>query len=604
MSIISDKPVSASVIVKIPVKAFSIKGREIGNYTDIGTDALHNTLYRIFAMTMTDKLSMTTNKAKHFEITEKELLKEISDREQTEKILRESEMRLNKAQSVAKIGSWEYNIADGVFWGSEQAFKIFGIKRDSPNISQEVLDSHIVDTQQRNQALSDLIQYNKNYSIEFEILKDKGRNTIVRSMAELVWEDDIKKKVIGVIQDITEQKKTAEEKKALESQLFQAQKLDAVGILASGIAHDFNNLLSVFFSFSDLSIKQLSNSPENSKVIQYQKTIRKAADRAENLINQILTFSRSGGYDPKHINLIPIIKESMKFLRSAIPTTITISHSVDPDLKNIYGDLTQIQQVLVNLCTNASHAMEHEGGELEVNVSNFKIDTKSNETGNLEPGDYILLSVRDTGNGIDKKTMDRIFEPFFTTKKSGKGTGLGLSVVHRIVTQHGGTVQVSSSPRIGTRFDVFLPVSAGDSTEISEKQEIILPRGSEYILIVDDEEMILNSYAEMLEMQGYRVNQTSSGAQALEEFKKNAEQIDLVITDYSMPKMTGVELCTQIQKIKAGVPIILISGLVQQVSDEEFTSVGINARLKKPIGFDKLVREVKSVLDKNKVRAN
>ncbi|MBU2515327.1 response regulator [bacterium] len=598
MSIISDKPVSASVITKTPVKTFSIKGRDIGNYTDIDTDALHNTLYRIFAMIMTDKLSMTTDKAKQFEIAEKNLLKEISDREQTEKVLRESERRLNKAQSVAKIGSWEYDIDDGVFWGSEQAFEIFGIERDSPYVPRKVVESNIVDIQKFRRALSDLILHNKSYNIEFEIHKDDGQIVIVRSIAELVWEDDIKKKVIGVVQDITEQKKTSEEKKALENQLFQAQKLDAVGILASGIAHDFNNLLSVFFSFSDLTIKKLSDSPEYSKIVQYQTTIRKAADRAENLINQILTFSRTGGYDPKNINLIPIINESMKFLRSAIPTTITISHSVDPDLKNIHGDHTQIQQVLVNLCTNASHAMEHEGGELEVNVSNFKIDTKSNETGNLEPGDYVLLSVSDTGEGIDQKIMDRIFDPFFTTKKSGKGTGLGLSVVHGIITQHGGTVQVNSSPGIGTRFNVLLPASADHKAETPDKQDEILPRGSEYILIVDDEEMILNSYAEMLEMQGYRVNQASSGAQALDEFKKNADRIDLVITDYSMPKMSGVDLCTQIQKIKKDVPIILISGLAHQVSDEEFVSAGINARFKKPIGFEKLVREVRDILDK------
>ncbi len=548
---------------------------------------------------MTDKLSMTTDKAKQFEVAEKKLLNEINDRKQTERVLRESEMRLNKAQSVAKIGSWEYDIETKQYWGSEQAFEIFGIKRNSPFLSRKVVESYIQDGYQI-KNLKDLIQYNKNFDIEFEIHRKDDERKFVRSIAELVWEDDIKKKVIGVVQDITEQKKTSEEKKALENQLFQAQKLDAIGILASGIAHDFNNLLSMFFSFSDLTIKKLTDSPEDLKIIGYQKTIREAACRAENLINQILTFSRTSGYDPKNVNLISIIKESMKFLRSSIPTTVTINHSIDPDLKPVYGDLTQIQQVVVNLCTNASHAMEDKGGELEVTVSNFKIDTKSNETGNLEPGNYVLLSVSDTGEGIDQKTMDRIFEPFFTTKKTGKGTGLGLSVVHGIIQQHGGAIQVDSKPGVGTRFDVFLPASASDSVEVLDKQDENLPRGSEYILIVDDEEMILSSYAEMLEMQGYTVNQASNGAQALEEFQKNAARIDLVITDYSMPKMTGVEFSTQIRKIKTDVPIILISGLVQQVSDEEFSAAGIKARLKKPIGFDKFLREVRDVLDKKK----
>lgn len=597
MSIISDKPVSASVVVKVPVKAFSIRGREVGKYTDMDADTLHNMLYRIFAMIMTDKLSMTTDKAKQFEISEQRLLKEIRERKKTEKILRESEQRLNKAQAVAKIGSWEYDIEKNLYWGSAQTFEIFGLEHESPYVPKEVVDSLRSDNKRLWQSMSDLIQYNRKYDVEFELNRTDGVKKHVRSIGELVWEDDIRKKVIGVIQDITEQKKTQEEQRRLENQLFQAQKLDAIGLLASGIAHDFNNLLNVFYNYSDLSIKYLAELPDTDRVIQYQSNIRKAAERAENLINQILTFSRSGGYEPRNISLAPIIKESLIFLRSSIPTIIVINHSLAPDLKNIYGDPIQIQQVLMNLCTNASHAMEEKGGKLNIVVHNILIQCRSASTGNLDPGEYVCLQISDTGEGIDPETLARIFEPFYTTKKAGKGTGLGLSVVHGIVKRHGGVVLAESQKGIGTTISVYLPTSTEASDSIPDDSGAELPRGSESILVVDDEELVLSAYTEMLELQGYRVTEASSGLEALEIFEKQAAHIDLVITDYSMPRMTGIELGQKIQQMKKNTPVILISGLGQQVPTEKTESAGIKTRLKKPIGFETFVRQVRLVLD-------
>jgi signal transduction histidine kinase/CheY-like chemotaxis protein/CRP-like cAMP-binding protein len=597
MSIISDKPATASVRTKGPVKLFSITGRDIGKYTEIDSDAFNNILYRIFAMVMTDKLTMTTLKAKKFEFSEKKLLQEVKDRKKTEKTLRESEIRLNSAQTVAKIGSWEYDIETAVLWGSRQAARTFGINTDVPHLPLETIEPLIPDFPRIKQALNDLIHQNIAFDIEFEIHLDNSSAVTVRTIAELVWEDDIKKKVIGIVQDITEQKKTGQERRQLENQLFQAQKLDALGILASGIAHDFNNLLSVFYNYSELSIKKLNDSPEAEKIIGYQNNIRKAAGRAENLINQILTFSRSGGFNPENIDLTPFIEESIKFLRSSIPSTILISNQIEQNLKNVFGDPIQIQQVIMNLCTNASHAMESKGGELEITVSNIKIDVVSTETGDCQPGNYVLLSVSDTGEGIDQKKMERMYEPFFTTKKAGKGTGLGLSVVHGIVKKHDGTILCHSKLRHGTTFQVYFPVSENDPQEIVKERDDALPRGSETILIVDDEKLIRNSYAEMLELQGYTVKQASSGVYALEEIQNNIDLYDLVITDYTMPKMTGVELCKEIKKINSTISTVLVSGLGQQMNNSNPEACCVSVQLKKPVGFDYFVRTVRDVLD-------
>lgn len=253
----------------------------------------------------------------------------------------------------------------------------------------------------------------------------------------------------------------------------------------------------------------------------------------------------------------------------------------------------------MNLCTNASHAMEEKGGMLEVSLSNYQINCKTVETENLDPGVYLLLSVSDTGAGMSEETKERIFEPFYTTKEKGRGTGLGLSVVHGIVSKHGGAINVHSQEGLGTKFNIYLPASMND-TEQSEKEvdrELDLPTGSESILFVDDERELCTAYGEMLKLQGYQVQTTSSSRNALDRIIKNPDKYDLVVTDYTMPEMNGIELSGEIHKYNHNVPVILLTGLGELLPDEELKSTGIVAKYSKPIEFGTLIRGVKDILE-------
>jgi len=398
------------------------------------------------------------------------------------------------------------------------------------------------------------------------------------------------KNFVAVKRDMTEQNK-------LESQLRQMQKLDAIGNLASGIAHDFNNILGAIFGYTQLSKRKLADSHDHQNVKEYLDKIFSASSRAKELIDQILMFSRKGDIDLKKINLQPLVKESVKFLRATIPTTISIKHRIDPDLKIIYGDATQIHQVIMNLCTNASHAMEKTGGALEIVLTNFRIKLKAIDTGNLDPGDYLHLAVSDTGKGMSYETKQRIFEPFFTTKEKGKGTGLGLSAVHGIVSKHGGAINVDSQEGLGTKFNIYLPAWLNDTEEIEKEIELELPTGTESILFIDDEPELCAIYEEMFKLQGFQVQTTLNSRDALNRFIKNPGTFDLVVTDYTMPEMNGIELSREIQKYD-NVPVILISGLGELIPDEELKSTGIVARYSKPIEFATLIRGVRDVLDK------
>ena len=395
---------------------------------------------------------------------------------------------------------------------------------------------------------------------------------------------------VGVKRDMTEQNN-------MEKQLRQAQKLEAVGTLAGGIAHDFNNILSAIFSYTQLSKSKLPDPSEHQKVTGYLDMIFSAGMRAKELVDQILTFSRKGDFDPQKLDLHSLVKESIRFLRATIPTTISIKLNADSDLNSIYGDATQIQQVILNLCANAAHAMEEKGGNLDVTVSNYELRQKTIKTRNLDPGEYLLITVSDTGKGMNDETKQRIFEPFFTTKEKGKGTGLGLSSVHGIVTKHGGTINVYSQEGFGTIFNVFLPAGKDSTQKSTNEIETELPTGSESILFVDDETSLCEAYGEILKSQGFQTQTATSSRDALNHFIKNPEGYDLVITDYTMPEMNGVELSREIHKYNRNVPVILVSGLGQLMLDQDLKSVGIVARYSKPVEIGTLLRGVRDILD-------
>ena len=382
------------------------------------------------------------------------------------------------------------------------------------------------------------------------------------------------------------------EKKTAE--LYQAQKLEAIGTLAGGIAHDFNNILAAIMGFTDLA---LLKAEKNSEIEQDLRQIHKASERAKNLVLQILTFSRKSVTERHPVQAALIIKEALKLLRATLPTTVELCQSIDAQQTMIMADPTEIHQVITNLCTNAFHALADEQGKITVELVTHTItkDELKNDP-DLTAGDYLQLTVRDDGCGMDSVTLSNIYDPFFTTKEKGQGTGLGLSVVHGIVSDCGGIIRVESEPGKGTTFIILIPVvkAAADN---NVEATVPLPGGSERILFVDDEENLRALAKKMLTYLGYSVICCSSGREALHQLSEEGAGFDLVITDQSMPGMPGTELARKLQACCPGLPILLCTGYSSMVDEKKAQTMGIRGFLMKPLSINILAREIREILD-------
>ncbi|MBW2370066.1 MAG: response regulator [Deltaproteobacteria bacterium] len=383
------------------------------------------------------------------------------------------------------------------------------------------------------------------------------------------------------------------EKKKIEQQLRQTQKLEAIGTLSGGIAHDFNNILGIISGYTELALVDV---PEGSDAQQCLSEVFKASGRAQGLVHQILTFSRQGEKENRPLQIGSIVKEVLKMLRATMPATIDIKSYIDKSLPAIIADPAQIHQVMMNLCTNAGHAMREQGGLLEVGLTQQQVDTRT--AGALSvpnPGLYQKLTIRDTGHGMSQDVINRIFDPFFTTKGHEQGTGLGLSVVHGVVKNHEGAIKVTSEPGKGTVFEVYFP-----SMEFQkDDSETVLPplsTGTERILLVDDELALVNMGTAMLESLGYTVSSRSSSVEALAAFRDHPDAFDLVITDMTMPKMTGAELAREILKICPDIPIILCTGFSETIQEETAKSIGIREFVMKPILRREIAQIIRRVL--------
>jgi PAS domain S-box-containing protein len=400
--------------------------------------------------------------------------------------------------------------------------------------------------------------------------------------------------IIGLGRDITDLKRAEEEKNKLETQLQQSQKMESIGTLAGGIAHDFNNILGIILGNAELAMDDV---PEWNPGRKNLDEVKKACMRAKDVVRQILSFSRKSEIEQKSINIASVVVESLKLSRASIPTSIEIRQNIENDVDDILGDPTQIHQVIINLCTNAAHAMENDGGILDVTLENTEIDEDAaSQYSELNPGPHVHLRVNDTGNGINPEIVDRVFDPYFTTKDVGKGTGMGLAVVHGIVKSHHGSISVESEPGKGTTFKILFPSvekKAGD--EPKEAQE--LPTGNERILFVDDEESMVNLNQQRLERLGYRVIGKTDPSEALEFFSTNPDQIDLIISDMTMPHMTGDKLAQEILDIRPDMPIILCTGYSEKMSEDRAQEIGIRKYVEKPIEKETLARSVREVLD-------
>ena len=427
--------------------------------------------------------------------------------------------------------------------------------------------------------------------IEYRVTCKDGsvRNVLISGIT-------IEDSILATLIDVTEQRRASKEKKTLESKLRQAQKMESIGTLAGGIAHDFNNILSAIMGYSELAREDVDNRED---LLYDIDEVIAGANRARNLVKQILTFSRKTEQQFQPVFVQMVIKEALELLRPSLPTTIDIKSDIDQECEEILADPTQIHQVIMNLCTNAYHAMRSSGGVLQLSLTKvflreedivYKMD--------IRPGFYLKLEVIDTGIGMDKKMQETIFEPYFSTKVKGEGTGLGLAVVHGIVANANGSVLVESEPGKGTTFTIFFPVMETENelilvTELADS----LPTGDEHIMVVDDDDVLVNLNKRFLEKLGYKVTGFTSSLEALQVFKETANNFDLLVTDMTMPEMTGAQLSQEILLIKPYFPIILCTGFSELITEEKASQLGILDYIMKPVVQKDLAVSIRRLLD-------
>ena len=414
---------------------------------------------------------------------------------------------------------------------------------------------------------------------------DGDKKTVIISKVPLKDKNGYIFGILGFYYDITERKNMEEAAK-------QTQKMEAIGTLAGGIAHDFNNILGGIMGYTELAMDLMDT---GDIAFNHLEMVLNSSKRAKDLVRQILAFSRKNQEEKKPIQLSTIVKEEAKLLRSSLPSTIEIRLKIDDHPGMVNADATQMHQVVMNLCTNAAHAMQDKGGELAISLSSIVLSKEDiKEYHNVCPGPFVELKISDTGTGIDTKIIHRIFEPFFTTKGKEKGTGMGLSVVHGIIKDHGGNIFVESHLNKGTSFTVLLPQVISESETVNQSFSSA-PMGNEQILFVDDEKMLLTLGEKMLTSLGYKVTSAHSSLEAIEIFQKTPHAFDLVITDHTMPHLTGYNLARRMLEINPSIKVILCTGFSDNITPEKVESVGIKALLYKPISkmdFAKIIRNV------------
>lgn len=400
---------------------------------------------------------------------------------------------------------------------------------------------------------------------------------------------------MSILRDITDFLKAVEEKKKAEQQLYEANKMEAIGNLAGGIAHDFNNILSSIIGFSEIALSSVKENPElHDDLLE----INTAGKRAAELVKQILIFARKTDEEVKPIEIEPVATEAISLLKSTIPSNIEIIDHLNSN-NIIIANETRIHQVFMNLCTNASHSMERKGGKLIISVADINLNYEMGSHLSLPSGNYVKIEISDTGMGIPHNIIDSIFEPYFSTKQIGKGTGLGLATVHGIVEKYSGKIQVASEYGKGTTFTIFLPGKRGQKSIAIDSYKNESFMGSEVILLVDDEKSITKMNRKFLENLGYTIIESNDSLEALTIFNKDPDYFDLIVSDMTMPNMTGDSLANEMLKTRPGLPIILCTGYSKIVSKEKALNMGIRAYIEKPIDTQKLSKIIREIFDTN-----
>ncbi len=435
-------------------------------------------------------------------------------------------------------------------------------------------------------------------SYETALISKDGAQIDVEVSAVPLLEKGETVSVRAIMRNITERKKAEQEKRRLTAQLLQMEKMKALGMLASGIAHDFNNILGPIIGYTDMTIEAL---PRNSDIADWMQEVRRAGMRAKELVRQVLAFSRKIEQELQPIRIQLIIKEVLKLLRSSLPSTIEIREHIDPACGLVLADSTRIHQVIMNLCTNAYHAMRESGGLLEVSLRQIELTAASmSERSRLSLGAWLRLEVRDTGCGMAADMLEKIFEPYFTTKAKGDGTGLGLALVQSIVLDFGGEVTVESEPGKGSVFQVHLPVVKSGEEKQREEEAAPPPAGRERVLVVDDDASVAGTNSSILSSLGYQVTVLHSSTQALALFSRQPEYFDLLLTDMTMPEMTGAELMRKILALRPDLPVLLCTGFSELIDERKAVDMGAHALLMKPFSKQELGRTVRAALDRRR----
>ncbi|MGM0418561.1 MAG: protein kinase domain-containing protein [Thermodesulfobacteriota bacterium] len=521
----------------------------------------------------------------------KKLEKEIEFRKQIQTDLEKSEKKYREIFENTRDIYIETAIDGTVLEVSPSINEVSEYTRDS--IIGTKVDHNYINPDDQKVLMDNLFKYGKVSNFEARCKTKKGREVDSSINAMLVKDEGgTPEKVIVSIRDITE-------KKQLELKLFNAQKMEAIGTLAGGIAHDFNNILAGITGYTDIALMKYNKEPE--KIPQYLEGISKASERAKNLVSQILSFSRSSDTETKRINPLPVIREALKLLRSSTPSSIEMEQNIYLKSALIYGNSTQVHQIIMNLCANSAHAMKKEGGKLTVNINTAEIknsDIIESAQGLLIPeGNYLYISVKDTGHGIPYKIQKKIFDPYFTTKKTGEGTGLGLAMVQGIIQNHSGYLTFSSEPNKGTTFNIYIPLIP----ETSKQKDITLPdqkkKGFEKILFVDDEETLVSVITDLLKDLGYKIEGFCNPAEALNNFNKDPHSFDLIISDMTMPVMTGDKLVSEIYKKRPDIPVIICTGFAESVTEKKIKKLGIKKTMIKPFNITELNNEIREILD-------
>mgnify|MGYP006284012909 CR=1 FL=1 len=526
------------------------------------------------------------------------IARDITERKQAEQQLRENEEKYRRL--VENLNEVIYTLDEKgrITYVSPSVEPVSGYNTSELLGKQFIEFVHPEDKEGRleqfHKSLSDI-----NEPSEYRFLTKDNQVVWVRTTSRPLMKQGEVTGIQGILVDITERKKAEQERDRLQAQLRQSQKMEAIGTLAGGIAHDFNNILASVLGYTELSIDEVE---KGSLLHQNLSQVLTAGNRAKGLVKQILDFGRKEGHEFMLTPIVPLVKEALKMLRSTFPASIAIRENISIEQGVVHAEPTQLHQVMVNLATNAKQAMSYEGGILEVSLQSVNFDEDLREKApEMQPGNYVRISVSDTGCGISEQNLDRIFEPYFTTSETGTGTGLGLSVVHGIVRAHKGHITVSSEPGKGTTFHVYLPLAEQEqSRDLSTKAESEkLPTGTESILLVDDEKPILNMQQQILGNIGYSVTTQKSSREALEHFCNNPDKFDLLIADVTMPDITGDKLAFQVKKIRPDVPVLLCTGFSEKIDDQKKEELGIEGYMFKPVSKTDLAKMVRKILDEN-----